>query len=121
MGQAQVDVDPVAGAAALPHQGRDSTGLTAQTDAYLCDVGDTPTGLLVPANGTLAFGNAAQLDRFPLPAIKAKDAVRLADRYPTLQVVQGTACLAAGLDVCPVQRGSEGGVLLGGEQPRRYC
>ena len=50
MGQAQVDVDPVAGAAALPHQGRDSTGLTAQTNAHLCDVGDTPAGFLLPAD-----------------------------------------------------------------------
>ena len=84
MGQAQVHIDAMAGAAALAYQGCRPTGLAAEADAHPGDVGDAPAGLLVPADGALAFGNAAQLDCFPLPAVKAKDPVRLLNGYPTL-------------------------------------
>ena len=57
----------------------------------------------------------AQLDRFPLPAIKAKDPVCLANRHPSLQVVQGTARRAAGLHVGPVKGGGQGCGLLEGK------
>jgi len=117
MGKAQIHVDAMAGAAALAYQGGGPTGLAAQTDADPGDVGDPPAGLLVPADGALAFRDAAQLDRFPLPAIKAKDAVCLLNGYPSLQVIEGAPGLAAGLDVCPVEGSGQGGGLLRGEQP----
>jgi len=112
MRQAEINVDAMAGATAFPHQGWGPTGLAAEADADPGDVGDPPAGLLLPANGALAFSNAAQLDRFPLPAVEAKDAVRLADRYPTLQVVEGAPGLGAGLDVGPVEGSGQGGGLL---------
>jgi hypothetical protein len=67
------------------------------------DGGDAPAGLLVPADGALAFSDTAQLDRFPLPAVKAKDSVRLLDGKPTLQIVQGAPGLEAGLPMGPVE------------------
>ena len=82
MGQAQIDVDAMAGATAFPHQEVGPVALAAEADADPGDVGDPPAGLLLPADGALAFRDAAQLDRFALPAVKAKDAVCLLDRYP---------------------------------------
>ena len=119
MGQAQIHIDAMAGAAAFPHQGVGPTGLATQTDADPGDVDDAPAALLVPADGALAFRNAAQLDRLALSAVKAKDPVRFTDRYPALQVIQGTACMAASLHMGPVEGSGQGGGLLGGEQPRR--
>jgi len=51
MGQAQVNVDAMAGAAALAYQGWSPTGLAAEADADPGDVGNSPAGLLVPADG----------------------------------------------------------------------
>ena len=78
---------------------------------------DAPAGLLVTADGALAFGNAAQLDRFPLPAVKAKDPVCFLNGDPTLQVSQRTACLASSLHNGPVEGSGQGGGLLRREQP----
>jgi hypothetical protein len=38
---------------------------------------------LVPANGTLVFSDAAQVNCLSLPAIKAKDAIGFLDSDPT--------------------------------------
>ena len=83
----------MASATALPDQGWGPTGLVAEADSDPGDVGDSPAGLLLPANGALTFGNAAQLDRFALPAVKAKDPIRLADRYPAQQLRRWTSQL----------------------------
>ena len=121
MGQAEIGVDAMASAAPFSHQGGPSLGLAPQANADPGDVGHAPAGLLVPANGALSFSNAAQLDRFALPAVKAKDPVRLANGEPTLQVVQGTAGLGSRLDMGPVEWGGQGGGLAGGQQARGAC
>ena len=109
----------MAGTAAFPHQEVGPVALAAEADADPGDVGDPPAGLLLPADGALAFRDTAQLDRFPLLAVKAKDAVCLPDRYPTLQIIEGAPGLGAGLHMGSVEGGGQGGGLLGGEQPGR--
>jgi len=78
-------------------------------------VGDTPAELLVPANGSYGLGNAAEGDRLPLPAIKAKDAVGFRDHLPTLLVTHAAAALLSLADIGPIQRSGECSELLGGE------
>ena len=107
----------MAGAAAFPHQGWGPTGLAANADTDPGDVGDAPAGLLVPADGPLAFSDTAQLDGFPLPAVEAKDAVRLLDRNPTFQIIQGTACLGAGLDVARLRGAARAADCSGERRP----
>jgi hypothetical protein len=51
MGQAQIQVDAMAGATDFPHQGVGPTGLAAEADADPGEVGNSPAGLLLPANG----------------------------------------------------------------------
>ncbi len=87
MGQAELNVVAhgfreavaMAGAAAVAHHGGGAFRECSQADAHPGDVGDAPAWLLFAANRPLAFSNAAQLNRFPLPAVKAKDTVGLLD------------------------------------------
>ena len=94
MGLAQIHVDAVAGAASLPDQRRPAPGRDG--DANAGGVGDSPAGLLVPANGSFGLGNAADGDGLALPAVKAKDPVCLRDDLPTLEVVDLGAALLPG-------------------------
>ena len=103
MGQAQVPVDAVAGAAPLSHQAGRPHGLAAQADAHPGDVGHPPAGLLLPTQRPPVFAHATELDRFPLPAIEAKDPVRFLDGHPALQVTQAASRLGAGLHMGPVE------------------
>ena len=87
MGLAQVGVDAMAGASALPNQWSHASGCDG--DAYAGGVGDTPAGLLVPAcasgtDGSFCLGNAADGDGLALPAIETKDAVRFRNYLPPL-------------------------------------
>ena len=82
MGLAQIHVNAVASAAPLADQRNQATG--RDSDAHAGGVGDTSARLLVPANQPFALGDTADGDRLPLPAIKAKDAVRFRDHLPTL-------------------------------------
>jgi len=50
MGQAEIHIDAMAGAAALPHQGVGPTGLASQADADPGDIGDTSARFLLPAD-----------------------------------------------------------------------
>ena len=118
MGLAQVGVDAVAGTGALADQGCMASGCDG--DTYSGGVGDAPAGLLVPArasdtDGAFCLGNAADGDGLPLPAIKTKDAVGLRDHLPAFEVVNLRSALLALTDVGPIERGGEGGELLGGE------
>ena len=90
MGLAQVGVDAVAGAAALADQRRLAGGAGADGDPHPGGVGDTPAGP-APALAPGPIGRSAWLtqrscDGFPLPAVKAKDAVGFCDHLPALQV-----------------------------------
>jgi len=98
MGLAQVGVDAVAGAAAFADQ-------PADADANPGGVRDAPTGAVTAAEGALALGHALHGNGFALPAVKAKDAVGLGDGLPALQVGQGAAGLAAGLDLGAIEGG----------------
>ena len=82
MGLAQVDVDAVAGASALPNQWSHASGCDGDADAG--GVGDAPTGLLVSTNQSLSLCNSANGDGLALPAVKTKDAVCFRDYLPTL-------------------------------------
>jgi hypothetical protein len=113
MGLAQVNVDAVAGATALPNQGRQTSG--GDGDANASGVGDTPARLLVPTYGALGLGNAADGDGLPLPAVKAKDAVRLRDDLPAFQVCHLSAALLPLADIRPIEGCGQGCELLGGE------
>jgi len=122
MGLAQVNVDAVASATALPNQGRQTSG--GDGDAHASGVGDAPAGLLVSAraSGTdqpFGLGDAADRDGLPLPAIEAKDAVRFRDHLPPLQVTHPAAALLPLADIGPIERGREGSQLLGRETVRR--
>jgi len=113
MGLPQVDIDAVAGAAALSDQGRPAPG--SDGDANAGGVGDTPARLLVPAYGALGLSNAADGDGLALPAVKAKDAVRLGDDLPAFEVGHLPPALLPLADVGPIEGGGKGGELLGGE------
>jgi hypothetical protein len=70
MGLAQVNVDAVAGAAALADQGRQAWGV--DRDPHPGGVGDAPAGLLVPArasgtDGAFGLGDAADSDGLAQP------------------------------------------------------
>ena len=108
MGLAQVGVDAVAGAAAFPDHLPDA-------DANAGGVGDTPAGSVAAAQGALAFGDALHGNGFALPGVKAKDPVGLGNRLSPLQVCQGAAGLAAGLDLGAIEWSGKGSDLLGGE------
>ena len=56
MGLAQIHVDAVAGTAALPNQGRQTSG--GDGDAHAGGVGDAPAGLLLPADEPLGLADA---------------------------------------------------------------
>jgi hypothetical protein len=113
MGLAQVRINAVAGAAALPNQGCQPTG--SDGDSNASGVGDAPTGLLIPADGAFGLGDTANGDRLPLPAVKAKDAVRLSHRKPSLDIGDFSAALLPLADVGPIKRGGQGSELHGGE------
>ena len=121
MGLAQVHVDAVAGTAALAHQRRQASG--SDGDAHPGGVGDTPTGLLIPADRAFGLGDAADGDGLPLPAVETKDAVGLGDGEPPLDIRDLPAALLALTDVGPIEWGGErrellwrepGGLSLGG-------
>ena len=116
MGLAQVDVDAVTGAAALPDQRRPAPGSDGDADSG--GLGDAPAGLLVPAYGAFTLGDAADGDGLALPTVKAKDAVRLCDDLPAFQVGHLPAALLPLADVGPIEGGGKGGELLGGEAGR---
>jgi hypothetical protein len=111
-------IDAVAGAAALPNQGCQTTGRDG--DAHAGGVGDAPARLLVPAraSGTdqsFGLGDTADGNGLALPAIKAKDAVRFRDHLTTLQIAHTAAALLPLADVGPIEWGRERRELLGGE------
>jgi hypothetical protein len=116
MGLAQVHINTVASTAALPNQGRQTTG--SDGDAHTGGVGDAPAGLLLSADRAFGLGDAADGDGLPLPAIETKDAVRFRDHLPTLQIAHAAAALLALADVGAIEGGGEGGELLGGEAGR---
>ena len=91
MGLSRVGVDAVAGAAALADQGRLAGG--ADADAHTGGVGDTPARSVVAADGAFDLVDAAEGDGFPLPAVKAKDAIGFRDHLPALQVTHLAAAL----------------------------
>jgi hypothetical protein len=103
----------VAGAAALSDQGKPATG--SDGDANAGGVGDAPAGLLLSTDRALGLGNAADGDGLALPAVKAKDAVRLGDDLPAFQVCDLSAALLPLADVGPIEGGGKGCELLGGE------
>ena len=108
----------VAGTAALADQGRQASG--GDGDAHTGGVGDAPAGLLVSAraSGTdqpFGLGDAADGDGLALPAIEAKDAVRLRDHLPAFGVTHPAAALLPLADVGPIEWGGERRELLGGE------
>ena len=79
----------------------------------ICRLGDTPAGLLVPADRAYALGNAAEGDGLVLPAVKAKDPVRLRDDLPTFEVGDLPAALLPLADIGPIEGGGEECELLG--------
>ena len=107
MGLAQIHINAVTGAAALPDQRRPSPG--SNGDAHAGGVGDAPARLLVPTDGPLGLGDAANGDGLTLPAIKAKDAVGFRDHLPTLQIAHPAAALVPLANVGPIERGGKGG------------
>ena len=113
MGLAQVDVDAVAGTAALADQGW--LAGAADADAHPGGVGHPPARPVVAADGAFTLVDAAEGDGFPLPAVKAKDAVGLSDHLPTLQVAHLAAALLSLAHLGAIQRGGESSDLLGGE------
>jgi len=117
MGLAEVHVDAVTGAAALPNQGRQTSG--GDGDAHASGVGDTPAGLLFSTDQPLGPGHAADGDGLPLPAIETKDSVGFRDHLPPLQVTHPAAALLPLADVGSIERGGERRELLGGEAGRR--
>jgi hypothetical protein len=108
VGLAQVGVDAVAGTAAFSDDIPD-------TDTNASGVSDTPAGTAAAAQGALPLRDALHGNGFALPAVKAKDAVGFCDRLPPLQVGQGAAGLAAGLDLGAIEWCGKGSDLLGGE------
>jgi len=113
MGLAQIGVDAMAGAGALPNQWRHAP--RCDGDTYAGGVGDAPAGHLVSTYQPLGLGNAADGDGLALPAVKAKDAVGFRDYLPTLQVAHAAAALLPLADFCPIQRSGKGSELLGAE------
>ena len=113
MGLAQIHVDAVTGAAALPDQRRPASG--GDGDANAGGVGDAPAGLLLPTDRALTLGHAADGDGLPLPAVKAKDAVRLRDDLPAFQVCHLPPALFPLADIGPIEGCGKGCELLGGE------
>lgn len=113
VGLAQVDVDAVAGATALADHRGGSAGGDGDADAG--GVGDAPAGPLVPADRPFGLADAAEGDGFPLPAVKAKDAIGLSDHLPPFQVAHLIAALLALAHLGAIERCGEGSDLLGGE------
>jgi hypothetical protein len=113
MGLAQIHVDAVTSAAALPDQRRPAPGRDG--DANAGGVGDAPARLLLSTDRALGLGNAADGDGLALPAVKAKDAVRLRDDLPAFQVCHLPPALLPLADVGPIEGGGERRELLGGE------
>ena len=113
MGLAQVHIDPMASTAALPSQGRQATG--GNGDTHAGGVGDTPAGILVPTDRSFRLSDAADGDGLALPAVNAKDPVRLRDDLPAFQVCHLAAALLALADIGPIEWSGKGSELLGGE------
>ena len=113
MGLPQIHVDAVAGTTAFTDQGRQPTSGDGDADAG--GVGDAPTGLLISADGSFGLGDTADGNRLPLPAIEAKDAVRLGHGKPPLDIRDLAAALLPLADVGPLEWGREGSELVGGE------
>ncbi len=103
MGLAQIYVDAVACAAALPNQWRQSSG--GDGDAHTGGVGDAPARLLLSTDQPLGLDNAADGDGLALPAVETKDAVRFRDHLPAFEVVDLRSALLALTDVGPIEAG----------------
>ena len=119
MGLAQIDVDAVAGTAALANHWGLSGGAT-DGDAHPGGVGDTPAGPSFPAwapgtDGALGLVDAVDLDGFSLPAIEPEDPIGFRDHLPALQIADLGAALLALPHLGAIEGGAEGGDLLGGE------
>lgn len=87
-------------------------------DANPGGVGDAPSGPGLTADVALGLVHAADLDRFPLPAIEPEDPIGFGDHLPALQVADLGATLLALAHLGAIEGGGEGGDLLGGEGAR---
>ena len=107
----------VAGATALPNQGRQTSG--GDGDAHTGGVGDAPARLLISADRAFGLGDAADRDGLLLPAVESKDPVGLSHRKPPLDIGDLPAALLPLADVGAIEWGGERRELLGGEAGRR--
>jgi hypothetical protein len=70
---------------------------------------------VVAADGAFDLVDAAEGDGFPLPAVKAKDAVGFRDHLPALQVTHLATALLPLTHLGAIQRCSQGSDLFSGE------
>ena len=101
MGLALVHGNAVASAAAFADDWRQPT--SGDGDAHAGAVGNAPSGLLRLANFAFHLGDTLECDRFTLPTIKTKNAVRFCNYNPTFDVAELLTRLLALLDVGPVE------------------
>jgi len=117
MGQAEIGVDAMAGASALPDEG--AMGPGGNGDAHAGDVGDAPAGPLAFADDALGLADAVAGEGLALPAIKAKDAIGLLEHHKAFEVTDAALALLTGGDVGAVEGSGKGLDLLGREAQSR--
>jgi hypothetical protein len=113
MGQAEIGVDPMAGACAFPDE--QAMGAGGNSDAHAGDVRHPPAGFAVVTDQAFDLDNTSGEEGLALPAIKAKDAVGRVEDDKAFEVGHLAPALFAGGDEGSIERSREGGDLLGGE------